>query len=76
MFKTPYDAVISTSNTRDAMNMSDETHKSSLATPKPKLLWTTPRVVPLLADVGTQGGKTAYPVETLAFPGPRTVGPS
>ena len=49
---------------------------SSTATQKAKLLWTTPRVVPILADEGTQGGKTAYPVETLAFPGPRTVGPS
>jgi hypothetical protein len=35
--------------------MSDETQNSSLATQKAKLLWTTPRVVPLHAEVGTAG---------------------
>ena len=58
------------------MKINDDAPVPTTATQPAKLLWTTPRVVPLLADVGTQGGKTAYPVETLAFPGPRTVGPS
>ena len=57
------------------MNLSDETHKSSLATPKPKLLWTTPRVVPLLADVGTHGKSTFTTTETI-LPSSYTLGPS
>ena len=56
--------------------MSDETQNSSLATQKVKPLWTTPRVVLLLAEGGTAGKVLVGNGETSQVPPPTYNGPS
>ena len=54
------------------MKINDDAPVPTTATQPAKLLWTTPRVVPLLADVGTQGKSTLFPRETT-FPPTATI---